>query len=51
MGRKLEMMEKLLRTKKLERELCYEMTPKKKTISHTFVNLIENIQKHNAEKI
>jgi len=27
------------------------MTPKKKTISHAFINLIENIQEYNVEKI
>jgi len=33
------------------KRLCYEMTPKKKTISHTFINLIENIKEYNAGKI
>jgi len=27
------------------------MTPKKETISHTFINLIENTQEYNTEKI
>jgi len=31
--------------------LCYEITPKKETISHTFINLIENIKEYNIEKI
>jgi len=30
---------------------CYEMTPKKKTIFYTFINLMGNIQEYNAEKI
>jgi len=29
----------------------YEMTPKKETISHTFINLMGNIQKYNMGKI
>jgi len=31
-------------------EVYYEMTSKKKTISCTFINLIENIQEYNMEK-
>ena len=31
--------------------LCYKITPKKETISHTFINLMENIQEYNVGKI
>ena len=30
--------------------LCYEMVPREKTISCTFINLIENIQEYNMER-
>jgi len=30
---------------------CYKLAPKKKNISHTLINLIENLQKYNAGKI
>ena len=30
---------------------CYETTPKKETISHTFINLIGNIQEYNTGNI
>jgi len=30
---------------------CYEMVPKKETISCTFINLVGNIQEYNMEKI
>ena len=30
--------------------LCYEIVPKKETISYTFINLVENIQKCNIGK-
>ena len=34
-----------------EEENCYEITPKKETISYMFINLIRNIQEYNAGKI
>jgi len=30
---------------------CYEMVPRKKTISHIFLNLVDNIQKYNTRGI
>ena len=35
----------------LKGRLYYEMTPKKKTISYIFINLMENTQEYNIEKI
>jgi len=37
MGRKLETIEKFLRTRNLEGGLCYEIVPKEVTISHASV--------------
>ena len=35
----------------LKGRLCYEMTPKKETISYIFINLMENTQEYNMGKI
>jgi len=31
--------------------ICYKTNPRKKTISHAFINLIGNIQKYNVGKL
>ena len=35
----------------LKERLCYEITPKKETISYIFINLMENTQEYNMGKI
>ena len=30
---------------------CYKLVPKKENIFHTFINLMENLQKYNTRKI
>jgi len=31
--------------------ICYKLVLKKENVSHTFINLVENIQEYNMEKI
>jgi len=35
----------------MNEQQCYEMTPKKKTLFHAFINLMGNLQKYNEEKL
>jgi len=35
----------------VHKHYCYEIVPKKETISCTFVNLVENMQKYKKKKI